>query len=291
MHRRTFVGVAAVGLTGFAGCTGGRSNTGEAQAATPTPEPRARPDSQRGADGQRETDSGADETPEQEFASVQSLPDLTAETVSFSGISDVSEAGLFTAEGGPVIFGYEMSTTPDMVGARFSINVISGAGAGRSSLVDTELSIETEETLRGRVVKWLAPGEYQLSVGAKDFTGRDVEWTITVEQPGLTTTGATLPLAVEGEHKDVVGPVSLTGSTRVTLESLDTYYNTAGYASDSNHIVTITDQRGGNLGVLINELEMGPQAYSDVFDGSTIGVGYIQVTASRVPWRLTVEPV
>jgi hypothetical protein len=203
----------------------------------------------------------------------------------------VSEAGLFTAKGGPVIFGYEMSTTPDMVGARFSINVVSGAGAGRSSLVDTELSIETEETLRGRVVKWLAPGEYQLSVGARDFTGRDVEWTITVEQPGLTTAGAALPLVVEGEHKDVVGPVSLTGSTRVTLESLDTYYNTAGYASDSNHIVTVTDQRGGSLGVLINELEMGPRAYSDVFDGSTIGVGYIQVTASRVPWRLTVEPV
>ncbi len=251
MHRRTFVGATVVGLAGLAGCTGGRSNTGEAQAATPvpagTPESTATPDSQRGAGEQSEPDSGADKTPEQEFASGRSVPDLTAETVSFSGISDVSEAELFAAKGGPVIFGYEMSTTSDMVGARFSIDVISGAGAGRSSLVDNELSIETEETLRGRVVKWLAPDEYQLSVVARDFVGRDVKWTITVEQPGLTTTGVALPLVVEGDHKDVVGPVSLTGSTRVTLESLDTYYNTAGYASDSNHIVTVTDQRGGNL--------------------------------------------
>ncbi|WP_372909918.1 hypothetical protein [Salinigranum sp.] len=293
MHRRTFVGVTAVGIAGFAGCTGGRSNTGEARAATPVPTgipgPTATPDSQRGAGGQRETDSGADEPPEQEFASAQSLPDLTAEMVSVSGVGNASEAGYVTTKGGPVLFRVS-ANGEGMLAATFSLSVVGDGGIGQTTPIVAESFVEELDVVQGRVVRWLPPDEYKLSVRAGGARG-DLEWEVTIEQPGLAQTGTAAPLTYEGEHVDVVGPLSLSGATRATLETFGTRYAQSGSALDSNHIVRFVDQRRGTPLIVINELDAGPQTYTNVFDGSRFDVGYLVVTGSRLPWRLTVEPV
>lgn len=293
MHRRTFVGAAALGIAGLAGCAGGPSNTGEAQAATPVStgpsRPTVTPESQRGAGGQRETDTGADGTTEQEFASVQSLPDLRAEPVSVSGVGNAAEAGYVTTRGGPVLFRFS-ANGKGMLAATFSLSVVGDGGIGQTTPIVVESFVEELDVVQGRVVRWLAPDEYKLSVRAGGARG-DLEWEVTVEQPGLVQTGTAAPLVYKGEHVDVVGPLSLFGATRVTLETVGTRYAQSGSILDSNHIVQFVDQRRGTPFIVINELDAGPQRYSDVFDGSRFDVGYLVVTGSRLPWRLTLEPV
>jgi hypothetical protein len=290
MHRRAFVGATAFGIAGLAGCLGG-SDVGEVRAATPaptaTPAPATTPAPTDGTSerGQGGATSGAGGQGDREFASGQSLPDLRAEPVSVSGVGNAAEAGYFTARGGPVLFRFSATSGSSLVN-NFFITVVGDRGIGRSKQIVAELAIHEVDVLRGRVIDWLAPDEYKLEIGLAS----GVEWTVTVEQPGLFERGDAAPLVVEGEHRDVVGPVSLVGATRATLETLDTRY-VNDQVSSSNHIVRFVDQRSGRSTVVINELDVGPRTYSNVFDGSSAAVGYFEVTGTRLPWRLTVEPI
>jgi hypothetical protein len=144
------------------------------------------------------------------------------------------------------------------------------------------------DAVEGRVLDWLAPGEYRFEVALAGPQGGDVDWDLTVEQPGVATTGAPVPFVVESQHQDVVGPIAIDGRVRVTFETLATRYY-LGNSSTSLHQVWVSDERGRGRRLVVNASETAPAVFAQEFDYD--GLAYFYVEGTLAPWRLTVEPV
>jgi hypothetical protein len=277
MYRRTFVGVTAVGLGGLAGCAGrGGSDTGEAQS------------------GQPGASSGPDTTapPEQEFADAAGA--LAGTPVRSSGTGR-GLSNRLTALGGPVRVSLSFDYT-GMTNSNFVVRAADAAGEEVFPPVFAVNEVFQEPRLgddpgiyRLRFVTRFEPGDYFLDVTHAGGPYGDGDWEAVVEQPGVPTSGASVPLTVEGFDGDVVGPVRFDGPARVTVETSAPQLGATGDPAVYNYRVVPTDATGEAGPRLLNSVETAPLTQSAVhFPESE--VGYFNVH-SWGPWTATVEVV
>lgn len=147
---------------------------------------------------------------------------------------------------------------------------------------------ETTDEYTARLVTHFEPGDYFVDVTHAGGPYGNGDWEVTVEQPGVPTTGQALPLTVEGYDSDVIGPVAFDGPTRVSLETLEPRLAFDGGPSTYNYEVRPTDALGRQGDRVINSLGPAPESLSAVWFPSEGNVGYFNVR-SFGPWRATVE--
>lgn len=277
MHRRRFLGATAVGFGAVAGCTGSGGGDGS--------------DGNGAQSGQRGATSEPNPTavPEQEFA--DATGSLAGDAVRSSGTGK-GLSNRFTALGGPVLLSLSFDYT-GMTNSNFVVRAVDAAGEEvfppvfAVNEVFQETRVEDDPGIyRLRFVTRFEPGDYFLDVTHAGGPYGDGDWDAVVEQPGVPTSGASVPLTVEGFDGDVVGPVRFDGPVRVTVETSAPQLGATGDPAVYNYRVVPTDATGEAGSRLLNSVETAPLTQSAVhFPGSE--VGYFNVH-SWGPWTATV---
>lgn len=147
------------------------------------------------------------------------------------------------------------------------------------------------DSYTARLVSFFEPGDYYIEVSHAGGPYGNGDWTLVIEQPGVPTSGAALPLSVEGVDTGVIGPVVVDGPVRVTLETLEPRLDTDGDPSTFNYFVWMTDEVGATRERHINSLGPAPESLSAVwFPDAETDVVFFNVQSFGA-WRATVEAV
>lgn len=279
MYRRTFVGAAALGVAGLAGCTSGRSDSDSV-------------DESAGSASQPATSTAAPPTPSPEFAAASVETDLRGETVRSSATGN-GLSNRFTALGGPVVVSLSFDYT-GMTNSNFIVRAVDSAGeevfppvlAVNEVFDETRLE-DDPGTYRLRFVTNFEPGDYFLDVTHAGGPYGDGDWEVVVEQPGVPTGGDLVPLTVEGFDGDIVGPLAFDSPVRVTVETAAPKLGPTGGPAVYNYRVVPTDARGVSESRLLNDVETAPLTQSAVYVPDAT-IGYLNVH-SWGPWTATVE--
>jgi hypothetical protein len=147
---------------------------------------------------------------------------------------------------------------------------------------------ESTNEYTARLVTHFEPGEYFIDVTHAGGPYGNGEWEVTVEQPGVPTTGRASPLTVERNDSDVIGPVAFDGPTRISLETLEPRLAFDGDPATYNYNVRAADALGRPGEIIFNSLGPAPESLSAVWSPSEGNVGYFNVH-SFGPWRATIE--
>jgi hypothetical protein len=288
MNRRTVLVRAGVaGGVLLAGCTG----------AGPSPQSSPVPEEQSPGAGTAATTPTPQPTPSAtatETATVEPTPveDLSAPVVRSTGLG-AGPSERFTALGGPVILTFRFDYS-EMRNSNFIARAVDDAGETLppSVLAINELfaphQSESTDEYTARLVTHFEPGEYSIDVTHAGGPYGDGEWEITVEQPGVSAASRALPLTVEGNDSDVIGPVAFDGPTRISLETLEPRLAFDGDPATYNYNVRAADALGRPGEIIFNSLGPAPESLSAVWSPSEGNVGYFNVH-SFGPWRATIE--
>lgn len=145
------------------------------------------------------------------------------------------------------------------------------------------------DSYTARLVSFFEPGAYYIEVSNAGGPYGNGEWELVIEQPGVPTSGAALPLTVEGVDTDVIGPIVVDGPVRVTVETFAPPQGSDGKPSTFNYFVWMTDEIGTDGERHINSLGPAPETLSAVwFPDADTTVGYFNVQSFGA-WRATVE--
>lgn len=219
------------------------------------------------------------------------IEDLSVPTIRSTG-SGVGTSDRFAALGGPVI----VTLRFDYAGMKNSNFIVRAVDETGETLLPSVLAVnelfeptqsETTDEYTARLVTHFEPGEYFIDVTHAGGPYGNGDWEVTIEQPGVPTTGQALPLTVDGYDSDAIGPVTFDGPARVSLETLEPRLSFDGSPSTYNYQVRPTDALGRPGDLVINSLGPAPESLSAVWFPGDVTVGYVNVH-SFGPWRATV---